>query len=198
MISLATAKAYLQATGENAVRDALLARFITGMTAVVGRELGIYLGAPEQFTEVIPIMGSLIVLSDEPIKQDDGTGPVVVVEQRLWLSQSWLAMDPKVWELDGRALRLLEWRRYYGLSAWWIKRGQDLARVTYRRGCAEDGGPAELNDVVAQAVTVKFRRLGSEHLASERIGQDYSYTVADLQKVADWPELVKRWRRQLV
>lgn len=200
MISVKTALAHLRlppSSDATAVRDDLLTRIIGDLTAILSQEANVYLGLPLTKADVVPVMGNIILLPQVPILEDDGTGPKVQVEQRLWLSQSWAVMDPSVWMLDGRALRLLEWRRYYGLSAWWIKRGQDLARVTYRRGYKLDAGPPEFMALVTDAVVATWRQLGQEGLVNERIG-NYSYTNSELKGVADWPQIVKRWRRALV
>lgn len=183
MISLAVMLDVLGLTSDGGAQDERVQRLIDQATAIVGRELGIYLGVPAAH-EVIRRGGTaLILLADEPVASED-----VVVETRCRPTDTWVAaVEDSDYVQEGRALRSA-----YRWPAW--------VKVNFTRGYALDAGPAELIALVEGLVQMGWNAYANEltsGMQSETFG-DYSYTRKDVTSQDGWQGIASRWRRGLI
>ena len=128
----------------------------------------------------------VLLLHDEPVG-------AVTIETRATLMAAWAPAATAAFVVDGR-------RVYNVHHTWHPKPPQHrraLIRCTYDRGYAVDSGPAEFRGLVLDLVVLRWRARSHEGMQSETLG-DYSYTVKDLEKAAEWPAICRRWRRGLV
>lgn len=185
MISLAVMLAWLEMTaGDDPEAEGILTDLIDAATAGLGRELARYIGLPAEVVEIHQGGTYLVLLNDDPTE-----GETVAVETRAGPTSAW-DLEVEGVEQDfvqeGRALR-------HG-STW--PTGPNV-RATYTHGYDVDTGPAELRDLVREAVAAIFQgRSENAAMQSETIG-DYSYTRADFEKLTSW-RAAQRWRRGLI
>lgn len=178
--------------GADASKDRVLKSLIDGATAIVGRELGRYLGPPKLQIDVLcggnPPGHDTLFLTEDPLVDDDHP---VVVSSRVSQFSAFVELDAARWALDGRELRALST----------FAPGRGSTRVAYYTGYAVGTGPAELRDLVRQLVVSRYSKLPGDgstdpNMQSETLG-DYSYTRGDLEAVGGWRSAIDRWRRRL-
>lgn len=162
-----------------------LERMIATATATLGRELGRFLGEPEETVETQRGGRSLIVLYDEPVAVGEQLEPEVEVESRQSISDPWEPVDADDYSLEGQKLRHVScWPRY--------------VKVTYSRGFNTGDGPLELAGVVRRMVETAWEEANDDGTTkkSESLG-DHSWTFADVSRAAPdaWENFARRWRR---
>lgn len=190
MIPLAAMKARLGLTGtvdDTTENTAVLSRYVEGATAALGRELGRYLGTPQEQDEIRhggPWRGvPVLFLFNEPTA--DTTLTVYV---RPGPTDPWALVEETEYVLEGRALR--------HASTW--PQGRANVRIVYTAGIPVGEGPEELVELVAQLVSLRWgARKENPAMQSESLG-DYAYTRKDMDGLKDWAATAGRWRVQLV
>lgn len=179
--------------------DGLLEHLVEQATEVLGRELLEYLGPPEEFVDQLTVKccegRHKVRLHRLPIA-------VSKVEQRRspFLPYEEVAAD----DGSGQATWVVADRDVISRSGFYP--GAEAVRVTYTSGYQIGAGPGELQAVVEALVIAKYRELkqqGTDEtgaLKQETLG-DYTYvrfTPAELEGIAGFRDVRRRWRRMLI
>ena len=159
--------------------DDLLTALEARTVAYVERQLQWYFGEPRETTEYMNGTGTPRMFLRQP--PDDG---VVVLSYRSGVSTDWAVVDTEDYEITRRGL-------YSVYASVWY-RGLRNYRAVYLEGFSSP--PGDIEQVVYSLVGALWNRRDKDGYTSEKIG-DYSYTLADLEKVASWVDVKASWKR---
>lgn len=171
-----------------------------GAVAFVERQTDRYFGPPEEVTEHITGNGSRrLWLRDHPVIDDDyppyGDFGAVEVIERPYPGGDATTLEESVYQLrlSDREFQLVR----LGDSGYWTQPYEYA--VTYWRGYEEGEEPADIRQLVADLVVVRWniRAEGMTGLRSETL-EGYSYTRfgnSDVDSVSGGWSTIEAWRR---
>lgn len=177
LLTLEKVKFWMKVTDDT--YDAEITELMERAQAIIERETGWYFGSPRPADEIMDGTGTRkLFLKQFPVDPDE-----VVVYERPAATDDWVVVDEDDYEIDGRGLYV---------ASRWLK-GQRNFRATYDEGFEET--PGDIAQLFLELVNNAWKDRGERtDLQSEKIG-DYSYTRADLERIASWSTVKNNWRR---
>jgi hypothetical protein len=180
MWDLNSVKAWLEITVDTT--DAEIQMLMDRALDAVERELDWYFGASREISEILDGSG----LRSLYLRQPPLNG--VVVSERTTVGGTWAVVDAAEYELGGNGITA--GRGMFNAGDW--TRGVLNYRAVYDEGFTVM--PGDIEQLLLDLVSAKWRNRGTEGLKSERIG-DYAYTLGELEASDQWAKVVGRWRR---